>query len=210
METPPPYTPSPHRPQPAEDDNGSRMVKMSSGRLAILLIGCVVGGMMCSLGLWYLVLGDYYERVYIPVIETVTNPRRLPEQKAGSTQEPSKTKPGHYVADREISFEMNAGTGFVRIPANDIWVRKYDIRKFRTRMPSDSVIAVSDGHYRFSADVGELRRQCGDGAKPMPIKWTLTDMTCNRDKPFHITTLLVQYREDGTADVQVAGYIFDK
>lgn len=179
---------------------------MSATGLAALLIGCVVCGMLCSLGLWNVVLGEYYAGVTASAKETDKQPeqsRSIPSIHAGSVGR-------HYVADREISFEMNAGSGFVRIPAQDVWVRKYEIRKFRAAMPSDSVLTVDDGHYRFSADVGDLRRTCGDGAKPVPIKWVLTDMTSNRDKTFHITTLLVQYREDDTADVQVAGYIFDK
>lgn len=179
---------------------------MSAGRLAALLIGCIVCGMLCSLGLWNVVLGEYYAGAYAPV----TGTGEQPEQRSSLPSVRAESVERHYVADREISFEMNAGSGFVRIPAQDVWVRKYEIRKFRAEMPSDSVLTVDDGLYRFSADVGDLRRACGDGAKPMPIKWTLTDMTSNRDKAFHITTLLVQYREDGSADVQVSGYIFDK
>lgn len=206
MTTPPPYTPPSCPRQPVDGHADRRTVKMSAGGLAALLIGCVVCGMLCSLGLWNVVLGEYYTGAYMSATET----DKVPVQRASETSVRDKSGARHYVADREISFEMNAGSGFVRIPAQDVWVRKYEIRKFRAAMPFDSVLTVDDGHYRFSADVSELRRACGDGARPMPIKWTLTDMTSNRDKSFHITTLLVQYREDGTADVQVAGYMFDK
>lgn len=206
METPPPYIPSGPRQLPGGGTDKSK-VCMSTGKFTAILIWCLLSGVLVSLGLWCLVLGDYYEKAYdvqLELMENMANPRkRHPMPK----REPAVQ---HYVAEREISFEMNAGTGFVRIPAQDVWVRKYGIRKNRAAMPSDSELSVDDGHYRFSADVEELRRACGNGARPLPIKWTLTDLTNNKDKAFHITTLLVQYREDGTADVVIDGYLFDK
>lgn len=181
---------------------------MSSGKFTAILILCLLSGVFGSLGLWCLVLGDYYEKAYARFeLGNMANPCKTLKKHPMSKCEPPIQ---HYVAEREISFEMNAGTGFVRIPAQDVWVRKYGIRKFHVAMPSDSELSVDDGHFRFSADVEELRRACGDGARPMPIKWFLTDMTSNRNKTFHITTLLVQYREDGTADVTIDGYMFDK
>lgn len=115
----------------------------------------------------------------------------------------------HYVAEREISFEMNSATGFVRIPAEYIWVKFYRMGVFDSNVIK-SRIDISDGNYRFTANLNDLRKLCGTGARRLPLKSKIIDRRSKKEKSFHITRLLIRFRANGNADVQVDGYIFDK
>lgn len=114
-----------------------------------------------------------------------------------------------YQSDKEIAFEMNSATEFVRIPAEYNWVKAYSLGTADAAMPAGRV-SISDGKYRFSMPEPELRKLCGNGARRLPIKARITDCRSKKEKSFHITRLMVRYRTNGHADVQMNGYIFDK
>lgn len=114
-----------------------------------------------------------------------------------------------YMADKEISFEMNSATGFVRIPAEYNWVKEYSLGEMNTPVVKNK-IDVKDRNYRFTIGVEELRKLCGTGARRLPIKTKIIDVRSKKEKSFHITRLMVRFRSKGGADVQVSGYIFDK
>ncbi|MDE6117799.1 MAG: hypothetical protein K2O30_07925 [Duncaniella sp.] len=118
-------------------------------------------------------------------------------------------KAPHYVAEREISFEMNSATGFVRIPAEYVWVKYYHLGEYDTNVIK-SRINVGDNNYRFTANINDLKTLCGSGARRLPLKSKIIDRRSKKEKSFHITRLLIRFRENGNADVQVDGYIFDK
>ena len=71
-------------------------------------------------------------------------------------------------------------------------------------------IDVSDGSYRFTIGVEELRKLSGKGSRRLPIKTKIIDKRSKKEKSFHITSLMVRFRVNGGADVEVDGYIFDK
>lgn len=114
-----------------------------------------------------------------------------------------------YFADKEISFEMNSATGFVRIPAEYNWVKVYSLGEMATPVVRNK-IEVKDRNYRFTIGVDELRKLCGTGVRKLPIKTKIFDLRGKKEKSFHITRLMVRFRVKGGADVQVSGYIFDK
>lgn len=114
-----------------------------------------------------------------------------------------------YISDKEIAFEMNSATGFVRIPAEYNWVKTYSLGVFNSPVVKNR-IDVSDQNYRFTANIEELRKMCGSGSRRLPIKTKIIDRRSKKEKSFHITRLMVRFRSKGGADVQVQGYIFDK
>lgn len=114
-----------------------------------------------------------------------------------------------YFTDKEISFEMNSATGFVRIPAEYNWVKVYSLGEMASPVVRNK-IDVKNREYRFTIGVDELRKLCGTGARKLPIKTKILDVRGKKEKPFHITRLMVRFRVNGGADVQITGYIFDK
>lgn len=76
-------------------------------------------------------------------------------------------------------------------------------------MPAGRV-SIGDRAYLFEMNDEELRKLCGNGARRLPIKARITDRRTKKQKPYHITRLMVNYRNNGHADVRVEGYIFEK
>lgn len=120
---------------------------------------------------------------------------------------PQSTKT--YIAEKEIAFEMNSATGFVHVPADYNWVKSYSLGEMNSPVVRNK-INVHDRNYRFVIGVEELRKLCGNGARRLPIKSKIIDVRSKKVKPFHITRLMVRFRSNGGADVQINGYIFDK
>ena len=114
-----------------------------------------------------------------------------------------------YIQDKEIAFEMSSSTKFVRIPAEYNWVKVYSLKGMNSPVVRNK-IDVSDGSYRFTIGVEELRKLSGKGSRQLPIKTKIIDKRSKKEKSFHITSLMVRFRVNGGADVEVDGYIFDK
>ncbi len=122
---------------------------------------------------------------------------------------PAPKQPNAYIPDKEMSFEMNSSTGFVRVPLEYNWVKKYSLGADNIAMPAGRV-SIGDRAYLFEMNDEELRKLCGNGARRLPIKARITDRRTKKQKPYHITRLMVNYRNNGHADVRVEGYIFEK
>lgn len=131
----------------------------------------------------------------------------LCQNKGGRAKAPVKSQAYH--TDKEISFEMNSATGFVRIPAEYNWVKVYSLGEMATPVVGNK-IEVKDRYYRFTIGIDELRKFCGTGVRKLPIKTKIFDVRGKKEKAFHITRLMVRFRVSGGADVQITGYIFDK
>lgn len=198
-------TPPPYRHSPGSDNGNNNDVTMSKTKFTLLCAFCILAGSFGSLVIWDTVLKSLYGIDEQVVIERVSEP--AVEQDRPSVVDRMAS---HYVADSEISFIMNSVTGYVHIPAGRDWVRHYRLRKSRIAPAGpDSVITVSDGTYRFSADVARLREMAGDGARALPVKTVLTDVAGKKETPFHITHMIVKFRDNGLVDAEFEGYLFD-
>ncbi len=183
---------------------------MSRTKFTLLFVFCIISGAFGSLVIWDTVLKSLYGIDEREVIE------RMPERQIARNVGESDSSPAedrrasHYVADSEISFIMNSATGYVHVPSGRDWVRHYRLRKARISPTGpDSVITVGGGTYRFSANVARLREMAGDGARALPVKTILTDMSGNKEIPFHVTHMIVNFRENGLVDAELEGYMFD-
>lgn len=183
---------------------------MSRTKFTLLFVFCIISGACGSLIIWDNVLKSLYGiDVQVAMERMSERPAYERPDKTDSTLAPERAE-SHYIADSEISFIMNGATGYVRVPARRDWVRHYRLRKSRIA-PSglDSVITLSDGVYRFSAPLDEIRRMAADGARPLPVKTALIDMSGEKEIPFHVTHMILNFRDNGLVDAELEGYLFD-
>lgn len=137
------------------------------------------------------------------------NPKRFP---AKATADAEGVAGGeHFIAGDEFGFIMNRSQGFVRLPSECNWTKAYGMQATKVPVNADGRISIHDDSFRFTATLDELKEWCGDGTRGTPMKWKLVSVRkSTKEYPYHITELLVQYRDSRSVDIIVDGYVFDK